>query len=68
MGSHAADWDNYPYVVRELPFETYLKNTLIITVGAVVGQVLSATVSAYSFARLRWWGRDTIGHPRLPTS
>lgn len=55
-----AHWDNYPYVVRELPFETYLKNTLIITVGAVVGQVLSSTVSAYSFARLRWWGRDVV--------
>jgi ABC-type glycerol-3-phosphate transport system permease component len=53
-------WDNYAYVVRELPFQTYLKNTLIITAGAVTGQVLSATASAYSFARLRWWGRDTI--------
>ncbi|HLH72310.1 MAG TPA: carbohydrate ABC transporter permease [Chloroflexota bacterium] len=53
-------WDNYAYVVQELPFLLYLQNTMIITVGAVTGQVLTSMISAYSFARLRWWGRDVI--------
>jgi multiple sugar transport system permease protein len=35
-------------------------NTAIITVTAVVGKVLSTTLVAYSFARLRWRGRDTL--------
>jgi len=46
--------------MSKLPFLTYLRNTLIITIGALVGQVASASVSAYSFARLRWPGRDVI--------
>lgn len=53
-------WSNYKEVMSALPFPTYLMNTLIITFGALIGQVASAAVSAYSFARLRWPGRDLI--------
>jgi ABC-type glycerol-3-phosphate transport system permease component len=53
-------WSNYKEVMDRLPFLSYLRNTLIITFGALVGQVASAAVSAYSFARLRWPGRDQI--------
>jgi ABC-type glycerol-3-phosphate transport system permease component len=35
-------------------------NTTVITVVAVIGQVLSTTLVAYAFARLRWPGRDTV--------
>lgn len=35
-------------------------NTVIITVTAVIGQVLSSTLVAYSFSRLRWRGRDLL--------
>jgi ABC-type glycerol-3-phosphate transport system permease component len=51
-------WGNYREVLSSLPFLTYLKNTLIITFGALAGQVLSSSVSAFAFARLRWPGRD----------
>jgi ABC-type glycerol-3-phosphate transport system permease component len=53
-------WGNYKEVMSKLPFPSYLGNTLIITFGALIGQVASAAVSAYSFARLRWPGRDVI--------
>jgi ABC-type glycerol-3-phosphate transport system permease component len=53
-------WSNYKEVLTALPFPSYLMNTLIITFGALIGQVASAAVSAYSFARLRWPGRDII--------
>jgi ABC-type glycerol-3-phosphate transport system permease component len=53
-------WSNYKEVMSALPFLSYLKNTLIITFGALLGQVASAAISAYSFARLRWPGRDII--------
>lgn len=53
-------WGNYEEVMNKLPFFSYLRNTLIITFGALVGQVASAAISAYSFARLRWPGRDLI--------
>jgi multiple sugar transport system permease protein len=35
-------------------------NTTVITVLSVIGQVISTTLVAYAFARLRWPGRDTL--------
>jgi multiple sugar transport system permease protein len=35
-------------------------NTVLITVIAVIGKVLSTTLVAYAFARLRWRGRDAL--------
>jgi multiple sugar transport system permease protein len=58
-------WSNYPdavaYHSQELgyiPFLVYARNTLIITLLSVGGAVLSNTIVAYSFARLKWPGRD----------
>lgn len=41
-------------------FLTFLTNTLIVCVLGVIGTVLSNSIIAYGFARLRWPGRDTI--------
>jgi ABC-type glycerol-3-phosphate transport system permease component len=35
-------------------------NTVLITLIAVIGKVISTTLVAYAFARLRWRGRDTL--------
>ena len=51
---------NYYTVLCEFPFLRYLRNTLVITGASFVGQLLSCTMSAYAFARLRWKGRDLI--------
>ncbi len=53
-------WHNYVDVMTQLPFELYTRNTLIITVSALIGQVLTSSLSAYAFARLRWRARDLI--------
>jgi multiple sugar transport system permease protein len=53
-------WHNYVDVMTQLPFALYTRNTLIITVSALIGQVLTSSVSAYAFARLRWRARDLI--------
>ena len=53
-------WENYPRALTEIPFFTYLRNTLFITGVSMVGQLLSCTMTAYSFARLRWRLRDTV--------
>jgi ABC-type glycerol-3-phosphate transport system permease component len=39
---------------------TYLRNSLYLVVLRVIGQVLSCSMVAYAFARLRWPGRDAI--------
>lgn len=53
-------WSNYSEALTALPFDRYLLNTLIITGTSMVGQVMSAALVAFAFARLRWPGRDHL--------
>ncbi len=56
-----AMWSNYKAALFDVvPFMSYFKNTVIITVGATVGDVIMSAVAAYSFARLRWPGRNIL--------
>jgi ABC-type glycerol-3-phosphate transport system permease component len=53
-------WENY---VEAFSFGMWIRwtmNSMIITVIGVVGMVLSCSLVAYSFARLRWPGRDPL--------
>jgi multiple sugar transport system permease protein len=43
-----------------LPFSLFLRNTLIITVGNVIGNLLSCSLAAYGFARLRAKGSTVL--------
>jgi multiple sugar transport system permease protein len=67
-------WHNYPdaitYGSKQLgyiPFLVYARNTLIITILSVIGAVFSNAVVAYSFARLKWPGRDLFFGVTLAT-
>ncbi|MCJ7701208.1 MAG: carbohydrate ABC transporter permease [Anaerolineales bacterium] len=51
-------WKNYIKIFDELPFEKFIWNTMVVTGGAVLGTVLSSVLVGYSFARLRWPGRN----------
>jgi len=51
-------WRNYLEAMTAMPFHLYLRNTCIITFVALVGQVMSSSVVAYGFARMRFPGRD----------
>lgn len=51
-------WSNYVKAVTAIPFFLYLWNTVVITALSVIGKVISITLVAFSFARLRWWGRN----------
>lgn len=53
-------WQNYVTAATLFPvgFGKFALNTMIVTVAATVGTVISSVVVAYSFARLRWPGRD----------
>jgi multiple sugar transport system permease protein len=46
-------WANYPFAI-------FLKNTVIISCLAVIGVLVSSTVVAYGFARLRFRGRNVL--------
>ena len=53
-------WENYRDAWAALPFTRFLFNTLFITVTATIGQVFSATLVAYGFARFRFPGRRVL--------
>lgn len=53
-------WSNYIEVLRLVPFHNYALNTAIVVSGVVVGTLLSCSLTAYGFARLRAPGRDAI--------
>lgn len=53
-------WENYVEAVTTISFFLYVRNTVIITLSAMVGQVISASLVGFGFARLRARGRDTL--------
>jgi ABC-type glycerol-3-phosphate transport system permease component len=53
-------WQNYVEVFQNVPVLVYAKNTLIITIFATIGTVISSILAGYAFARLRFKGRDTV--------
>jgi ABC-type glycerol-3-phosphate transport system permease component len=53
-------WENYVEALTTLPFNTYILNTAIISSLTIVGHLLSCTIIAYAFARLRAPGRDFL--------
>ena len=53
-------WDTYVRGWSVLPFTTFYINTIYITVLNIIGLVLSSSLVAFGFARIRFWMRDTI--------
>lgn len=54
------EWSNYLRAWQMLPFTTFYSNTIFITVVNIIGLVLSSSLVAFGFARIRFWGRDWI--------
>lgn len=58
-------WENYSEALQYLPAETnyglvFLGNTLFLTIMSVLGTLISSSLVAYSFARLRWPGKNLL--------
>lgn len=51
---------NYTYILTELPFARYTYNSAKISSLWTLGIILSSSLAAYAFARVRFWGRDTL--------
>lgn len=52
--------DNYihGWTSQQLPFSHFLMNSTILVVGAIIGNLVSCSLAAYAFARLRFRGRN----------
>ncbi len=53
LAAYDAAWKFAPWLV-------YLQNTLLITVSVLIGTVLTSTLCAYGFARIRFKGRNLL--------
>lgn len=53
-------WSNYVEALRRHPFDRFFLNSSIITGLDIVGRLISCSLIAFSFARLRWYGRDVM--------
>jgi len=53
-------WDNYAAVTTIFPFWRYLANTLLITASVTLATLLSCSLVAYGFSRLRFPGRNLL--------
>ncbi len=53
-------WRNYPEALTVLPFARFVRNTVLVTVITMAGTLLTSSLCAYGFARLRFPGRDLI--------
>ena len=53
-------WENYPKALTALPFGRFILNTVIIATGATLGSLVSSSLGAFAFARLRWRFRDAV--------
>ncbi|HWG84671.1 MAG TPA: carbohydrate ABC transporter permease [Deinococcales bacterium] len=53
-------WQNFLDAWRLAPFTRYFLNTSVYTMTVVFGTVLSCSIAAYGFAKLRFPGRDVL--------
>lgn len=60
-------WENYREALGQFPFAVYLRNTMLICLLTVIGTLISCTLPAYAFSRLKWRGRDALFYVVLAT-
>ena len=53
-------WENYVRAWTAVPFAVYTRNTILITTLNILGNILGSSLAAFSFARLRFPGRQTL--------
>ena len=54
-------WVNYENALfAYVPFGRYFLNTTVITVGVLAGRLISASLVAFAFARMKFFGRNVL--------
>ena len=53
-------WQNYTELFKRFPFWVYAGNSIFISVMVIFGTLVSSSLAAYGFARLRMPGRDAL--------
>ena len=53
-------WRNYAQVFESVPFAEILLNSVKVSVAIVLGQLVTASLAGYAFARLRFPGKNVL--------
>jgi len=53
-------WENYVNIWQVIPLATFVKNTGIVTGLCMIGELLTASMVAFAFARLRFRGKHFL--------
>jgi multiple sugar transport system permease protein len=53
-------WQNYVKTVTVMPFGRFYLNSLIVTTGVTLLQLLTSSLAAFAFARMRFPGRNAL--------
>lgn len=53
-------WWNYPDAWNAVPFARFFLNSMVVALGTTIGVLVTSSMAGYSFARLRYPGRDKI--------
>ena len=53
-------WENYLRIWDIVPFATYFRNTITLTIVITCIQLVTSSFAAYGFSRIQWRGRDII--------
>ncbi len=64
---HPFMWSNFAKAWTVLPFMRFLGNTVFVTVMCLIGQLFSASLVAYGFARFKFSGRTALFYMLLGT-
>jgi len=55
-------WHNYVEIfqVPFIPLLLFFRNSVLLVILSVIGELLSTSLAGFAFGRLRWWGRDLL--------
>lgn len=53
-------WSNYSTIWTKIPFFTFVKNTVFLTLVVTCLQLLTSSFAAYAFSKLQFKGRNTL--------
>lgn len=54
------EWSNYKTALTALPFDRFYLNSFIVAISVTVLQLLTSSLAAFAFARLKFRGRDLL--------
>ena len=58
--SISLNWKNYGDSWQVVPFGRFFLNSILVTVSVTIGQLITCSLGAFAFARLRFPGRDKV--------